>query len=179
MDFKQRVRDFVSTLKTIIGFIVGDIVKKPRTFKIGLFSIYIVVAFLIILESVLKLTPSLFLKIAEDQAGQADFVFAPASQNAAVIPTINLTEIALKTAGLSDVEALAPRWTFPVNVSRADHPNKNYRAIGIVLNSKYERMRGIGGRLDIGDLGYGKCWISKSLGGLMDVHGNRFILLYL
>ena len=179
MEFKQRVRDFVSTLKTIIGFIVGDIVKKPRTFKIGLFSIYIVVAFLIILESVLQLTPSLFLKIAEDQAGQADFVFSPVTQSAIGIPTINLTEIALKTAGLSDVEALAPRWTFPVNVSRADNPTKNYRAIGIVLNSRYERNRGIGNRLELGDLGYGKCWISESLGSLMDVKGNQITLLYL
>lgn len=39
------------TIWIILRYIVSDITKRPRSFKIGLFTIYLVVTFLALLES--------------------------------------------------------------------------------------------------------------------------------
>lgn len=39
------------TIWIILQYIISDITKRPRSFKIGLFTIYLVVTFLALLES--------------------------------------------------------------------------------------------------------------------------------
>jgi len=178
--FKQRFKEFLINFKTVCGFIIVDIQRKPRTFKIGLFSIYIVIAFLVLLESILLLTPTLFVNVAEQQNGIADLTMSPlSSQNdtrrdsdtnsTMVIGTLNLTDIQNQLEGLDSVASFYPRWTFPINVSDTESEEKNYRAIGIILDSQKEREDGIGTDLDLPDLSEGTCWISETLASLMQL----------
>jgi hypothetical protein len=89
---KTQFKVYMGTLSTILNYISTDIAKKPRSFKIGVFSVFIVVVFLTLLESGLSITPIMFLKIAEDQAGAIDLILAP-------VAAVNDTRIASVKSG--------------------------------------------------------------------------------
>jgi len=49
-----------------VRYIVEDIKKKPRSFKIGFFTVFIVVAFLTLLTNIVSLAPVIFVRVSED-----------------------------------------------------------------------------------------------------------------
>lgn len=63
----------ISMLRTIVNFIWSDITKKQRSFKIGVFTVFLVVMFISLLKSVVDVAPIAFLKVGQDQAGIFDF----------------------------------------------------------------------------------------------------------
>ena len=54
----------VSMVLTITRYIYADIKKKQRSFKIGLFTVVLVVGFLTLLKSLIDVCPVAFLKVA-------------------------------------------------------------------------------------------------------------------
>jgi len=178
--FRQKVKDFANRFKTVCEFLILDIKRRPGTFKIGLFTIYIVIVFLVLLQSILQLTPILFLSIAEGQSGMVDLELTPLvknftkQENFGMNMTLNITEIKGKIGNLTNIAALSSRWTFPINVSDPNNQTQNYRAIGIILDSQYERNNGIGANLNLKDLEDGECWISETLINLMQLSGIGF-----
>jgi len=179
-DLKRRLREFWSNIKTCCEYMIVDIKRKPSIFKIGLFSIYIVIAFLVLLESILQLTPLLFLNIAEEQTGMVDLALSPIFNtnysnqynHSTNLSLLNLTDIRGKLELVPNLAALSPRWNFPINVSISE--DQKYKAIGIILDSEYERNNGIGASLKLKDLREGECWISESLISLMQFSGIGF-----
>lgn len=65
-----------TTFKTITNYVVSDIKKKQRSFKIGVFTIFLVVTFVVMLRSVVDKVGVAFLKVAQDQAGIFDVTLA-------------------------------------------------------------------------------------------------------
>ena len=78
---KRRLKEFLDTIKTFFKFLITDIQRKPRTFTIGLTSIFLVVGFLVLIASLLEITPIIFMKLAEDQSGQFDLTVSPTSDD--------------------------------------------------------------------------------------------------
>ncbi len=68
---------FIASLRIIFRYLLAELRKKQRAFKIGFGTILIVVTFLTALESGLESVPLAFFKVAENQAGEADFVMTP------------------------------------------------------------------------------------------------------
>jgi len=68
---------FLGVFSIILAYIMTDIEKKPRSFKIGLFSIFIVVGFLVLMQSAIQISPLIFLKISESQIGDTDVILTP------------------------------------------------------------------------------------------------------
>ena len=60
-----------------INYLKSDLIKKQRSFKIGLVSIYLVVFFLTLLLNAIELCPVIFIKLAEEQASEIDLIFTP------------------------------------------------------------------------------------------------------
>lgn len=65
-----------STLRTVFNFIKSDTQKKQRSFRIGVFTIFLVVTFLVMLKSLVDVAPIAFLKVGQDQAGLFDIQLA-------------------------------------------------------------------------------------------------------
>ena len=65
---------FFSSFLTILDYVTSDIGKKQRSFKIGVFTIFLVVGFISMLKSVVDVAPIAMLKVAQDQAGSFDFL---------------------------------------------------------------------------------------------------------
>ena len=54
---------FYRTLATVLAYIKSDITKHSRSFKIGVFTIFMVVSFIMMLKSLVDIAPIAFLKV--------------------------------------------------------------------------------------------------------------------
>ena len=62
---------------SIVTYLISEQTKKARSFQIGVFTVFIVVAFLTLLQSVVDVSSVAFVKVAQDQAGSSDFTLSP------------------------------------------------------------------------------------------------------
>jgi len=68
------------TFKSVLSYLLSDITKKTRSFQIGIFTIFLVVSFLAMLQSAVDVAPITFVKIGTDQGGQEDFQILPTKE---------------------------------------------------------------------------------------------------
>lgn len=61
-------------MEIIYEFLIQDIKKRPRAFKIGLFTVFLVITFIALLISCLSISPVIFVKLSEDSVGDADII---------------------------------------------------------------------------------------------------------
>jgi len=180
---KAQLLEFKGTLKIILNYVITDIQKRPRSFKIGVFSVFIVVTFLTILQAGLSITPIIFIKLAENQAGDVDLMFTPiaaendtrvagAGSDTTIFRFLNLTDMEEKLKDVDVIDAIVPRWALPVQVANPDNEARSYRSIGLILDSRQERLKGVGRNLDAEDLGKDECWIAKNIERLLDIQGK-------
>jgi hypothetical protein len=54
----------MSEFMTIFTYMLSELKKKPRSFNIGVFTVFLVVAFLSLLQSAVDIAPVAFLKLA-------------------------------------------------------------------------------------------------------------------
>ena len=71
------IKQYFANFNVIINYLKSDLIKKQRTFRIGLISIYLVIFFLSILLYAISLFPNIFIRICEEQVGESDFIFLP------------------------------------------------------------------------------------------------------
>ena len=65
-------RTCCASCSTIVQYLSSEMTKQPTTFKIGIFTVFIVVMFITMLQSVVDSAPILFVKIGQDEAGAFD-----------------------------------------------------------------------------------------------------------
>ncbi len=70
-----------ASIKTSISFIINDIRKRDREFKIGLISVFLVVSFVSLLSAFLNSTPSLFFMVAQANSGDFDIIMTALSDD--------------------------------------------------------------------------------------------------
>jgi hypothetical protein len=187
MDFiKIRTKEFLGSINIIFSYIITDILKRPRSFKIGVFSIFLVVSFLTVLQAGLSITPLIFIKLAESQAGDIDLILTPAtiqddprSMNApsedVIIRALNTSEITKKLEDIYEIRGIVPRWIIPIKVANDLDQNKSYQAIGLIIDSAKEEFIGVGRNLDAQVLKQDECWISENIGRLLSINGKTKI----
>ena len=78
------------TLYTIFNYVKSDIKKKQRSFKIGVFTIFLVVMFIVMLKSVVDKVGVAFLKVAQDQGGIFDVTLTAGTDGVSVSGDIDL-----------------------------------------------------------------------------------------
>ena len=78
-----------ANLIVIFNYLKSDLIKKQRAFKIGLISIYLVVFFITMLMNVISVSPTIFIRLSEDQVGEADFIFIPMLTKVDVSTAVN------------------------------------------------------------------------------------------
>ena len=69
--------NFISNLRVTMNYLKSDLIKKQRTFKIGLVSIFMVVFFLTLLLNAIELCPSIFIRLSEKQSSDIDLILTP------------------------------------------------------------------------------------------------------
>lgn len=56
-----------------MSYLRSEIYKKPTSFKIGVFTVFLVVMVITMLESVVDSAPILFVKLGQEEVGAIDF----------------------------------------------------------------------------------------------------------
>ena len=72
-----KIGDFQSSIIVIINYLKSDLIKKQRSFKIGLVSVFLVIFFLTLLLNAIQLSPCIFIKISEEQKSEIDLILTP------------------------------------------------------------------------------------------------------
>ena len=157
------------SMGAIFSYIMSDLKKKPRSYKIGMFTVGLVVTFVVFMWSVVEGTPLIFLKLSQDQVGEADIVVRASGANnlsvsgnvyegavnpwnsprdkskeAEGIPLINETKIDSETYLVSELEGMGPRWLFIGKLRKPDEPTLNVSSVVLLIDSKKELDIGLG-----------------------------------
>ena len=158
------------TLALLTNYVGADIQKRPRSFRIGVFSVFIVVAFLSMLFSIVLLSSVVYLKVSENETGETDIYLVPVpasndtSQEEQTFRLINYYEIEAATQVVDSVEGVAPRWILPGYVYNQEvGPALNTSSFVIVADTKKERDIGLGRNFYQRVLGYGEAYVSASV----------------
>ena len=69
----SRNRKCCASCKTVTQYMCSESKKKPTAFKIGVFTVFIVVMCITMLKSVVDSSPILFVKIGQSEVGAIDF----------------------------------------------------------------------------------------------------------
>ena len=146
---------FFGNLKVTINYLKSDLIKKQRSFKIGLISIFMIVFFLTLLLNAIQLCPCIFIKLSEQQSGEIDLILTPyiASRNVeskksgfdsffynktssqeqnisifdlSQLNFLNFYEIKEKLSNLSFIEGVSPRWIITGKASNINETKDNY-----------------------------------------------------
>jgi len=103
---KVKGESFLGTAQIIFTYLLNDIEKKPRSFKIGIFTIFLVIGFLAAIQSAFQLSPVIFLAIAEDQIGDADIIMTPMTiDNSTSITKHKRTEATTTSGELNSIDS--------------------------------------------------------------------------
>ena len=133
----HRVRTgFFGQIKVIFDYLVDDIQRGPVQFKIAVFSIFIIIAFISILVNARSLMMAMFIGMAEQAVGDTDFYIQTVNSDQNTMGVgdsfreklyTNFLEVSVVNDRLSKVDDLygySPRWLLPGTVSNIKDPNK-------------------------------------------------------
>ena len=81
----ERRRKRCASCNTVTTYMLSESTKSPTGFKIGVFTVFIVVMFITMLKSVVDTAPILFVKIGEDQVAAIDVTLRPLDLSKALI----------------------------------------------------------------------------------------------
>lgn len=159
----------------ILSYIMTDIRKKPSTFKIGVFSIFIVVAFLIVLQSAKQLTPALFIRLSEAEAGDYDLMLRSVAlendtrltnesyvsnpiHGVRLLNGINIEKIC---DSMEEIEGCSARWML---MGKTQNLNYSIQTFVMIVDSQKEISIGLGrnSKANSARLQENECFLTES-----------------
>lgn len=181
------VEIFSKNFKLILNYLISDLKKKKRNFRIGFFTVFLVVFFFAIFLNTIHLSPTILLRFAENQAGEVDIMMLPnfnkkdvshkipnfklnsnsnlkdnPNQNEPSFEFLNFDEIFEALKDEEYLEGLSPRWLFQTN---STNDIETFWAVSnlIILDSKLENKFKFGRKMNLTDLGFMECYVSESV----------------
>jgi hypothetical protein len=190
---KDRAKFF--NIFVLTSYIIADLKKKPKSYKIGVFTVTLTVSFIILLYSILDVLPLVFLKQAQNTVGEADFVFNSVSpQNISqsadtyiynnvyqanrivpsdnALPFINYQEFLTQVSGNSDFEGFVPRWYGIASFANVDNLSVTAQGLIMILDSEKEVKIGLGRDFTKEILNRGQAFMTRSALRYLDVNPN-------
>ena len=169
----KQTKDFFSSLIFSLIYVTADTRKRFWSFLVGLITIAIVVFVVSILYNSILKANLIFLKLSEDNVGDADVYFTPKFTNLTTIPFINNTEVSAKLKENPWMVGTSPRWVIFGNLQNRDYPDKNINGLLLVIDSEREEELGIGRIWPYRPLGEGEMHVRDSMLRALDVKADR------
>ena len=181
------IKQYFSNFIVIINYLKSDLIKKQRTFRIGLISIYLVIFFLSILLYAISLFPNIFIRICEEQVGESDFIFLPLLLKSDMLEKksnfekkiffkeeeksdylnlklLDFDDVNKKLQNVSFLKGISPRWMLRGNATHKKGNKTNWAISNlIILDSDLENKMGMGRKLNLPSLFLNECYVSSSL----------------
>ena len=129
--------------------------RNSRGFLVGLFTVFLVVSVIALIQNETLKSPVIFFKVAENSVGETDVVLTPGLGNngqvavtVAGLPLLNQSLLnARLPAGLDDVSGTSGRWIFFTRILSPQHqyePERTASAIMLGIDSLREAEMGLG-----------------------------------
>lgn len=149
--------NFIESIKLVTGYLIDDMKRGPLQFKIAVFTIFIIVAFMAILLNANSITTTMFLSLAERQTGDTDFVITAqfsttgtdiSDENTENIldsfPLLNITEVSESLSKVGSISGASGRWLFPGRLYNIENGSLSTSTFAVVGDSLMERSLGLG-----------------------------------
>lgn len=160
------------------SYILASLRRSKRSWCIGLSTVAVVVTFSALLMSAILSAPLIFLKLAEDQAGESDIVVTSEVTPANPLPTLNYTSVQDLVANNGAIRGVAPRWPLVGIASNRGLPRpKTLLSYVLGMDSEQEESIGLGRGWGLRPLGEQECYASSSLLRQLDLKGGAGELL--
>jgi ABC-type antimicrobial peptide transport system permease subunit len=170
-------RDYFNVLWGHLAFafhyVTRDTKKRILGFFIGLITIIIVVFVVSILYNSILKASIVFVKLAENQASEVDFIYYTRFTNTSVIPFLNETDMSKTFAGDSRVAGISPRWILTATVANSMEPWRNTTTILLIIDTEREQELGIGRSWPYRPLGNREAHVRDSVLRAIGVRANR------
>ena len=169
-------------LKFAYQYLRKDVESRPNGYKIGIFTVMISAAFLVLLGSLSELIPLIMINLAEVQISENDFAIQSAGISGGdplFMSLLNYTEINSKLTGIEEIEGCAGRWYFQVKASNPGNiqtETTKLRSVAIMLNSTHEQLIGLGRKLQLPTLNEGEIWLTQSLADMLGIFGGMVVI---
>lgn len=182
-------------LFVLSGYIIADMKKKPRSYKIGIFTVTLTISFVILLYSILDILPLVFLKQAQNTVGESDFVYtafptlnitqsgdkfmydetqyltrAPPQNNSQ--PFINATQLLNMTQGAKDFEGFSPRWMLVTDLANPKKTGTTAPGLMMILDTQKEVKIGLGRDFTKTILGQNQAFVTASILKYLGIEPN-------
>lgn len=169
-----RELNFIESIKLVTSYLLEDMKRGPLQFKIAVFTIFIIVAFMAILLNANSITTTMFLSLAERQTGDTDFIITPQFSNTgtqvannsnvgvfAGLMLLNISEITEKLKNVEEISGASERWLFPGRLFNMDNKTST-TTYAILGNSLKERSLGLGRALEgVEPLKNNECYVME------------------
>lgn len=174
-------RSFISTIKLIIAYLIEDMKRGPLQFKIAVFTIFIIVAFMSILLNANSITVTMFLGIAERQAGDTDFIITSQFTNTGNtvnnetntldilnnLPLLNIADVDARVGKIPEISGASERWLLPGRLRNGGDLSIDTGSFLVMGNSLKERSLGIGRALNIEPLVKNECLLVRKTANMI------------
>ena len=167
----------------LINYILSDMVKKPKSYIIGILTVSITVAFFIIIYNILDVSPVIFLKLSQNQVGESDFIIhARPSVNMTqsgdffaynnnferkdlpeeTVPLVNTTYLQSITENSQFYAGFSPRWFGLFDFTNSNNPKRTVPGVAVMLDSAQEIKIGLGRDFSKTLLGYKQAFVTRT-----------------
>lgn len=82
-----------ATFKTILYYLRNQVAKERRAFNTGIFTVFLCVTVITFFQSVVSLTPILFVKFGQKTAGTVDIAIIPEAKNYSIDGNVNWYDV--------------------------------------------------------------------------------------
>ena len=174
-------------IKLMSNYLIDDVKRGQVQFKIGIFAVFVIIAFISILVNARGLLTIMFIGITEDAVGDSDFYITSVNSQANIVGignnfasrfvsnfmSINDTATRLKT--VDDLKGSAPRLILPGIVLNKQDSQKNTSVYAILGDSMTENAYGIGRALQVRALIGPEAYIMSTINNMAELNGQSFI----
>uniref|UniRef100_A0A6T6YUC0 ABC3 transporter permease C-terminal domain-containing protein n=1 Tax=Bicosoecida sp. CB-2014 TaxID=1486930 RepID=A0A6T6YUC0_9STRA len=156
-------RTFWGNTQLALQYVGANTRRAPRSLVVGIATVALVVGFAALLQSVVQRSPLIFMRLQEDQTGDADMVLTPETSADSASPFLNASEISHILRNNPHVIGAAPRWLLLGSVLRQDEPLVNTSAWILIIDSEKEAEIGIGRNWGRRRLGEQETYVSETV----------------
>ncbi|KAJ3449553.1 abc transporter permease protein yxdm [Anaeramoeba flamelloides] len=152
-------------------YITRDTKKRPRSFFIGVFTVFLVVFFVSVVQNAVEQAPSIYLALSEDQIGEVDALLMPGFLGNEM-KFINYTDTKPKLNNIKSIKGSSPRWIYRSKIESKENSTMGTVANLVILDTKEESEIGLGRSWEPRDLNEQECVVSSSILRELDIEAN-------
>lgn len=165
-------RTWLGNAQLAVQYVAANSRRAPRSLLVGIATVALVVGFAAMLQSIVQRSPLVFMRLQEDQSGDADMVLTPETSADNTSPFLNATEINQLLRDNPHVKGAAARWILLGSVLQQDNPDVNTSAWVLVIDSDAEEEIGLGRNWNRRRLGEQETYVTDTVLADLGVTAN-------